>query len=619
MMNQRWTQRRGLLALISAAAFLATSAMAQSQIQVGPNVLVSKDDETFNHTEVIGAADPNHPERLIVCSIVASLDEGRPWTAAYVSFDGGKSFSKTVEHVEPRLGNSFVSLSADPTCAYGPDGSAYFAAVSVASTQATTLFFRSLNGGKNWSSPTTVFGAWDRPFIAIDGTNGKYHGRIYISHTYSVQNFDTLYPDAFNSALGVGLQRSTDGGRTFIGPVARSGLSGTQHLVTNPGNTVVLSDGTVVTLFFEGDPIRQRPSLISNIEGSLKIMSSEDGGQSFGNAVKVADHFEDRNRGSKTSMPNIAVDPGSPLFKDRLYVVWHDSVAEHEEAFLSYSSNKGKTWSRPSRFGRLSFDSTRPDEFQTTVAVNKDGVVAVMWYEAIAVPENAGYWVYLAASIDGGETWLPSVRISERPNTVGGSEKWPLVGTAIGSDPITVRFFRQVWQASGDTAGLTADSNGVFHSFWIDNRTGTGQIWTSPISVLGPVLKNGAEQLSHLEDVSKQVIVEVNRVIFDSSSNELSTIVRLKNVSSTPLNGPLKLRVFNVSSDLGIPEMIKAEGGIAGDIINFQSEVLKPGEFSKERELKFRVLKLRTFRSNQRLGPLVQFNGRVFGRVVPDR
>jgi len=35
----------------------------------------------------------------------------------------------------------------------------------------------------------------------------------------------------------------------------------------------------------------------------------------------------------------------------------------------------------------------------------------------------------------------------------------------------------------GDTAGLVADADGVFHAAWVDNRTGVRQIWTAAIRV----------------------------------------------------------------------------------------------------------------------------------------
>src|SRR5438309_652707 len=85
----------------------------------------------------------------------------------------------------------------------------------------------------------------------------------------------------------------------------------------------------------------------------------------------------------------------------------------------SYSTNKGKTWSaakvvsddQPAAGGR------GPDDFMATPAVNRDGVVGMLWYDRRDNPDNVGYYARFSASLDGGETWLPSVRVSESANT----------------------------------------------------------------------------------------------------------------------------------------------------------------------------------------------------------
>jgi hypothetical protein len=61
-------------------------------------------------------------------------------------------------------------------------------------------------------------------------------------------------------------------------------------------------------------------------------------------------------------------------------------------------------------------------------------------------------------SLDGGETWQPSVQINEKTIKVS------------------------VWELR-DTAGLVADADGTFHPTWIDDRTGTTQVSTATVAV----------------------------------------------------------------------------------------------------------------------------------------
>ena len=101
------------------------------------------------------------------------------------------------------------------------------------------------------------------------------------------------------------------------------------------------------------------------------------------------------------------------------------------------------------------------NNFMPAVVVNRAGVVGVSWYDRRDNADNIGYWVRFAASLDGGVTWLKSTRVSTFPHV--NSE-----------DPR---------KNSGDTAGLSADPDGLFHPVWIDNRTGIPQMWTTTIRV----------------------------------------------------------------------------------------------------------------------------------------
>ncbi len=101
-----------------------------------------------------------------------------------------------------------------------------------------------------------------------------------------------------------------------------------------------------------------------------------------------------------------------------------------------------------------------------TLAVNRDGVVGMLWYDRRDNPDNLSYYARFMASVDGGEKWLPSVRVSTDPYESGPvAKKSAFPGNG------------------GDTAGLAPDANGVFHVVWIDDRTGVPQMWTATVRV----------------------------------------------------------------------------------------------------------------------------------------
>ena len=154
------------------------------------------------------------------------------------------------------------------------------------------------------------------------------------------------------------------------------------------------------------------------------------------------------------SMPSLAVDRNRGPFHDRLYAAWPDARDDHRtQIFLSYSSDHGLTWSPPRV---VSDDSTghnlneHPNHFMPMIAVNRDGIVGITWYDRRDNQDNLGYWARFSASLDGGRTWLPSERVSTSAHVTTDDAR----------------------KNSGDTAGLTADADGLFHAVWIDNRTG---------------------------------------------------------------------------------------------------------------------------------------------------
>ncbi|MFN8580012.1 MAG: hypothetical protein U0163_03415 [Gemmatimonadaceae bacterium] len=114
-----------------------------------------------------------------------------------------------------------------------------------------------------------------------------------------------------------------------------------------------------------------------------------------------------------------------------------------------------------------------------TIAVNRDGVVAVLWYEQES-PETASYRVRVSASSDGGMTWAAAMDVSAAPNDQ--RQQRPAVRAPVnagGYAPEPGTFSA----TGGDTAGLVADTEGRFHAAWIDNRTGVQQVWTAIVTV----------------------------------------------------------------------------------------------------------------------------------------
>lgn len=450
------------------------AAPPRARILVGPNVHVSAAHDRIHHREVVLAADPNRAERLLACSMLGAGQGRTVHSAAFVSADGGRTWSAP-----------FVSdehFSGDPTCVIGADGTFYFATKvnegghdtsGYASDWDFLRFRRSSDGGRTWKVIPSLH-ANDRPWIAVDNTESRYRGRLYVAFEEHVHGeTDGHARNEFKHMFR--LITSLDKGDTFPHRVDRAlldegGPSGSNSLACA---VVILSDGTVAALHHHqvtGSP--QATGKLTEVGGWLQLFRSKDGGESVEPAVKIADVKSAYNlphaRGVTGSM---AVDPGSAAFKDRLYAVWTSTASGRAEIMLSSSADQGGTWSAPARIsddGIAGWPQGGPDHFMPTVAVNKEGIVGVLWYDRRENPDNRGYYPRFSASLDGGATWLPSIRVSEAPNA-------PAPEAAAGAGKFLV--------TGGDTAGLAADAAGRFHASWIDNRTGIQQVWTAPITV----------------------------------------------------------------------------------------------------------------------------------------
>jgi len=417
-----------------------------AEVVVGPNVHVSRERAEVPHREVILAADPSHPGRLLAGSMIAYKGELLPPSVAYASEDDGKTWRLSLD----RKSAEDRSLSGDPAVAFGPDGTAYFA------TLARRGLFRSRDGGRTWEPPTAVDpeASLDREFLAVDGTGGRFRGRLYWSCANLIR---PIGPGP--GTTGIALYASGDGGLTFDRPALR--VADLPLYVGGIGNGVVLSDGTFVVLYNLMEPPSRAGAAVGP-NARLGVGRSTDGGRTFEREMPEIDSW---TRGDhRAGAGCLAVGLGGAATGDRLYAAWADGgPTTPYRVMFSRSEDKGLSWTPPRAVSELPEGAGRggrADAYLPALAVNRAGVVCVTWYDTREIPAGRGWHVLGRASRDGGRTWLPTVRVTELATKVPGPQDWP-----------------------GDTAGLAADAGGTFHALWIDGRTGVLQVWTAALAV----------------------------------------------------------------------------------------------------------------------------------------
>ncbi len=546
-----------------------------TRILVGPNILVSKEDWGRSHAETMLAINPKDVKNLLGASIIFGSEHGMT-CKTYASKDGGYTWIDTAfpERVE--------YMSFDPQVAFGSDGTAYFIMLGAGSG---TFFYRSEDGGFTWEK-ARVHGNSDHPQTVVNHGVGKYAGRIYVSAMYGIQK--------------LGIMRSEDDGKTFIGPA----------LVPNPsnysilnGNPLVFDDGTLfIPYVVWGDPgVRPRPI------SSAEFVTSSDGGISFSAPAKVAGiHRNIPSKGFRRrtelhgsfaaeSFPVYAVDSRNNT--DRLYAVWSDIRFGKHRLLFSNSVDRGKTWSAAKL---VSPDvPVESSQYQPMLAINREGVIGISWFDTRDSKQQDSYHLYFTASVDRGKSFISPRRVSSEPSfPAGAGNRTPHLGYGSTTAALTNQLFRTQFERfgnGGDYMGFTSDAEGTFHPFWIDGRSGTAQVWTTRIQVV----RQDERSVSPISVPNNLVQAPMNGRLalvtdppkYDVEKQEAVIPMRLKNVSAETIYGPITVEVKNLA-EWTILNAKNGQGGV-GAIFDYSSALgdwqsLKPGAITEAVIWKFK-------------------------------
>ena len=556
-----------------AAALMSAGADAgqEPRIVVGPDYLVSRDGDR-PHVEIMAAANPRDPRNLLAGAITFTRPDGGAATKAYVSFDGGVQWEDIVFPEQKAMGGG------DPQVAFTPAGTAIFAtlATRVDETGRTRAFlhaYRSEDGGRTWSAPFDLGASYDHPMLAADPSSGPFAGRLYLS---------VLYGREYN----LGVFRSEDDGRSWIGPVKFLDGAGERGLNVDP--LLVLHDGTIMVPFvdFPSNPEQTE----SWTESRLWTVVSTDGGLTFsepkpgpvkltGEEVREARQGMPRFRGGSWTM--LAADR-SPRFRDRAYAVWASYAEGLPRIVISWTDDRGSTWSDPRPLAPP--ESPEVQQFQPAVAVNADGVLGVSWYDTRHAPSRFAFHQYFAASFDGGESFTAPHRVSGAlSEPMGSGNLVPAPITFSGPEGelrVALISAASRWVNGGDYMGLTTSADGHFHPVWADARSGTYQAYTATVRIVDePPAPPPA--LGEPVDVTERIELVNDPGSYDAESGVAELWIRLRNVSATPLAGPIEVEIRRFGSGMGdtfaelAPEVLNADNGLSGDGATFRyDEVL---------------------------------------------
>ncbi|MES2522590.1 MAG: hypothetical protein V4617_07840 [Gemmatimonadota bacterium] len=134
---------------------------------------------------------------------------------------------------------------------------------------------------------------------------------------------------------------------------------------------------------------------------------------------------------------------------------------------LAHSDDAGERWTPMTRIDA----PAGVDGWTKTpaVAASPTGVIVVTYYGRGADTASRCHHLYATSSVDGGNTFLPSVQVSSRPSC-------PETGT--NGSAVSSRF-----PSGGEYSGLVAVGPRDFVAVWADSRDGLFQLRSARISV----------------------------------------------------------------------------------------------------------------------------------------
>ncbi len=596
---QRARGLAGIAAICLAASLQAAAAEERRPdvtIEAGPNHIASVPRPDKSRNEVWVAASRKDPDTFVAVFHASSGALKVDGCESMVSKDGGQTWR--------RFNLEKENDCFDPMVVSGANGQ-FYVSYSVWSApnpelgnwrgvSAPIRIYTSLDDGNTWSAPLDLVTPLrpDHQRQAVDLTGGRFNGRVYVAW---VEFPARTVPGKFHTFL----HYLDAEGRTQSKPILVHVSEEDRPVSLEP---VVLSDGTLLLpIWYQHmgvpvDPVGEHRPVF--------LVRSNDGGETFGPPQKIVEvgmpawRTRMHRFGGQATAPIFMADTSkSSRYRDRIYAVWNDArTGTTTDIWLIWSADKGRTWSAPVKvndFAAPESDTAAPDVRLTpVVAVNKDGIVGVAWYDRREDPTHRCWKQYFAASLDGGRTFSRNASISTVPSCPP-PNKPPIVevynenpeqklpswdelrqdmrkldvgygGSSAANDlldvakarvrdeagltaksRITVSFDSGRNEFQGHYTGLAAAADGSFMAVWADARRGNQEMYSARIRV-----SSAKPAIPQLESRKLNDVVDVlaDEVRFDEAAGITVMQVKIRNRSDRPIYPPLTLQVRSIAA-----------------------------------------------------------------------
>ena len=415
--GERRRRRSPLQALVGAAlvvtgagAWLAATSYATPArtALVGGNVPVDAGatdprDISANNSPTL-ARSPLDEARLAIANRV---DSPRFSCALHVSSDGGATWDR----LDIPLPDGEEPKCFAPDVAFGKDGTLYVSFVTLkglGNVPNAVWITTAAAGSEQLTAPTKVGGPLQ--FQVRLAADPNTPGLLYLSWVQAQATGLLAFAETGNPVL---LSRSDDGGRSWGDPVR---VSDPARLRVVAPSSAVGSDGQLFLLYLDlGDDRLDYAGAHEGRGGEpydgpwrLVLARSADKGATWTEAVVAG-------RLVPTERFVVFLPPSPSLAVDRrgaVYVAFVDGRLGDADVWL-WRSRDGRSWAPPVRVNDTrQHDAT--SQYLPKIALAPDGRLDVVYYDRRRDRSNLNNDVSLQSSFDGGRTFTPSTRLSDR-------------------------------------------------------------------------------------------------------------------------------------------------------------------------------------------------------------
>jgi hypothetical protein len=411
-----------------------------------PNIQVTK--STRFQTECAVAVNPLDSSNIIIAEIDGDFYASN---GIYASTDAGTTWTKA--QIQENAGSSSYG---DPWLSFDGNGNAYLCGLADSGSGLFLQIHKSIDKGKHWSPDGMIFqsdpSSPDEPVISCDQVAGSpFYNTIYTA-VVGLQS-SSIFP------VGIKLHYRRSGSKTFS---FEKNVS-TFQLTQIPHIAIGLNGNVYVSYLGISD--------IFNLTGGLYFNKSTDGGDSWSldKLIASACYTDTVNGFPKVGFPSasrigptprIVIDTSNGSRRGWLYVCYGRPTSadckSDLDIFLQRSTNDGQSWSDPIRVNDDPPGSGK-DQLSPALAINPDGVIAIVYYDRRDDPNNFLINTYCAISRDGGTTF-ENHRISDQSTN-------PLLGRG------------QISLSIADYIAITATRSAVY-PVWTDGRNNNGNLDT---------------------------------------------------------------------------------------------------------------------------------------------